>query len=127
MLGPVVLCLSLVTSRLRDEPDEAAPHVTAGDRPKPGRPALHHLVPWFIIGFLVVAAARSLGALPQSFLIPLAATASILTTIAMAALGLGVDVCVVARAGGRVTASVTASLVVLGVISLGIIRLLGIA
>ena len=127
MLGPVVLGLSLVTGRLRDAPDEAAPNVTAGDRPRGGRPALHQLVPWFIIGFLIVAAARSLGLLPHSFLIPLTATASILTTIAMAALGLGVDVRVVARAGSRVTAAVTASLAVLGVISLGLIRLLGIA
>jgi uncharacterized membrane protein YadS len=127
MLGPVVLGLSLVTGRLRDAPDEAAPNVTAGDRPRAGHPALHQLVPWFIIGFLIVAGARSLGLLPHSFLIPLTTTASILTTIAMAALGLGVDVRVIARAGARVTAAVTASLAVLGVISLGLIRLLGIA
>ena len=127
MLGPVVLGLSLVTGRLRDEPDEAPPHVTAGDRPRAGRPPLHQLVPWFIIGFLIVAVVRSLGLLPQSFLIPLTTTASILTTIAMAALGLGVDVSVVARAGARVTAAVTASLAVLGAISFGLIRLLGIA
>ncbi|MBE7211825.1 MAG: putative sulfate exporter family transporter, partial [Gluconacetobacter diazotrophicus] len=52
MLGPVVLGLTLLTRRLRDEPDEAAPHLTAGDRPKPGRLPLHRLVPWFILGFL---------------------------------------------------------------------------
>ena len=45
----------------------------------------------------------------------------------MAALGLGVDVRVVARAGGPVTAAVVLSLVVLGAISLGLIRLLGVA
>lgn len=55
------------------------------------------------------------------------ATASVLTTISMAALGLGVDVRVVARAGVRVTAAVTASLIVLGLISLGLIRLVGVA
>src|SRR5277367_5532719 len=49
MLGPVVLALSLLTSRLRDEADEKAPHVTAGDRPKRGAPGLHELVPWFIV------------------------------------------------------------------------------
>ena len=52
LLGPVVLALSLMTRRLRDEADETAPHVTAGDRPKRGRPALHQLVPWFIMAFL---------------------------------------------------------------------------
>ena len=60
-------------------------------------------------------------------LAPLATTASLLTTVSMAALGLGVDVRVVASAGVRVTAAVTASLVVLGLISLGLIRLLHIA
>lgn len=54
MLGPVVLGLSLLIRRLRDQTDETPPHVTAGDRPKPGRPALHELVPWFIVGFLVI-------------------------------------------------------------------------
>jgi len=126
LLGPVVLGLSLVTGRLRDEPDEAAPNVTAGDRPRRGRPALHELVPWFILGFLAVAAARSFGLIPPSILVPLGTTASILTTISMAALGLGVDIRVVAGAGVRVTAAVPASLVVLGVISFGLIRLLGI-
>lgn len=127
MLGPVVLGLSLITSRLRDEPDEAAPHVTAGDRPRPARPALHELVPWFILGFLVVAAARSFGLIPQAMVKPLAGTASLLTTISMAALGLGVDVRVVAAAGSRVTAAVTASLIVLGMVSFGLIRLVSIA
>ncbi len=127
MLGPVVLGLSLLTSRLRDEADEPAPHVTAGDRPRRGRPALHELVPWFIVGFLLVLLVRSLGLVPAPALAPIAATASALTTLSMAALGLGVDVRVVAAAGLRVTGVVTASLAVLGIISLGLIRLLGVA
>jgi len=117
MLGPVVFGLSLVTGKLRDEPDEAAPNVTAGDRPERGRLALHELVPWFIVGFLLVAALRSLGVIPEAIVTPVARVASILTTILMAALGLGVGVRVVARAGARVTAAVTLSLIVLGVIS----------
>ena len=127
MLGPVVLGLSLFTRRLRDETDEAAPNVTAGDRPKRGGPALHELVPWFIVGFLIVLALRSSGLIPPSLLVPIATAANLLTTISMAALGLGVDVRVVAHAGLRVTGAVTLSLVVLGAISLGLIRLLGVA
>ena len=96
-------------------------------RPKRGRPAVHELVPWFIVGFLIVGALRT--ARPHSVpgLALITATASVLTTISMAALGLGVDVRVVARAGVRVTAAVTASLIVLGLISLGLIRLVGVA
>ena len=127
MLGPVVLALSLLTSRLREEADEAAPHVTAGDRPAPGRLPLHRLVPWFILGFLALAALRSLGLVPQIVLPPIAAVASALTVVSMAALGLGVDVRVVARAGGRVTAAVSLSLLALGALGLGLIRMLGIA
>jgi uncharacterized membrane protein YadS len=44
----------------------------------------------------------------------------------MAALGLGVDIRVVAKAGGRVTAAVTISLIVLGIISLTLIKQLGV-
>jgi uncharacterized membrane protein YadS len=44
----------------------------------------------------------------------------------MAALGLGVDVGVVARTGPRVTLAVTVSLIVLGVMSYGLIRFAGV-
>jgi uncharacterized membrane protein YadS len=64
---------------------------------------------------------------PQALLGPLATLASVLTVLSMAALGLGVDVRVVARAGLRVTAAATVSLLVLGAMSLALIRLLGIA
>jgi uncharacterized integral membrane protein (TIGR00698 family) len=127
MLGPVVLLISVLASKLRDETDEPAPEVTAGDRPKPGQPALHQLVPWFIVGFLVIAGLRTAGLIPDPVLQPTAAVANLLTTVSMAALGLGVDIRAVAKAGPRVTGAVTLSLVVLGLISLGLIRLIGVA
>ncbi len=127
MLGPVVLLMSLVSSRLRDETDEPAPELTAGDRPKQGKPALHQLVPWFIVGFLVVAGARTAGIIPTPVLEPTAFVANLLTTVSMAALGLGVNIRVVAKAGLRVTGAVTASLLVLGFISFGLIHLIGVA
>ncbi len=106
MLGPVVLALSLARG--------GAPGLR-----------LRHIVPWFIAGFLALAVLRSLGLLPPAALPPIAAAANLLTIVAMAALGLGVDVRVVARAGGPVTVAVTASLLALGAIALGLIRLLG--
>lgn len=126
MLGPVVLVLSLITRRLRSEADEGAPHITAGDRPKRGRPAVHQFVPWFILAFLLMAAMRSLGVIPTALLAPTVSLADRLTTVSMAALGLGVDVWVIARAGLRVSAAVTLSLIVLGAISLELIHLLAI-
>jgi uncharacterized integral membrane protein (TIGR00698 family) len=127
MLGPVCVVLSLVTQRLREEPDEAVPEVTAGERPAAGHPPLHRLAPWFIVGFLVLAGARSAGAIPHAALAPMASAAALLTIVSMAALGLGTDVRVVARAGGRVTAAVSLSLLVLGLISFALIRLLHVA
>ena len=127
MLGPVVLGLTLLTRRMRDETDEPAPHLTAGERPAPGKLALHRLVPWFIVGFLSLAAVRSAGLIPAAALPPIATAANLLTIVSMAALGLGTDLKVVARAGGRVTAAVTLSLLALGAVSLGLIRALGIS
>jgi uncharacterized integral membrane protein (TIGR00698 family) len=114
MLGPVVVLLSLFRSRLN----------VSGPAPRPG---LFYLIPWFIIGFLVLATCRSLGLIPVTLLAPIMLAAKLLTVISMAALGLGVDVRVVGRVGGRVTIAVVVSLVVLTAISVALIRLLRIA
>ena len=124
MLGPVVLILSLLASRFREEADGYAPTVTAGERTKPGRLPLHQLIPWFILGFLALAAARSFGLLPNMVLTPAANVAALLTILSMAALGLGVDVRAVATAGARVTLVVTLSLLVLALFALGLIAAL---
>ncbi|WP_199087503.1 putative sulfate exporter family transporter [Bosea sp. ASV33] len=121
MLGPIVLALSIFGQALRDDTNEG------GVKPAARRLAVNKLVPWFIIAFLGMAALRSHGFIPEVALAPIAKTATILTIISMAALGLGVDIRVVARAGGRVTAAVTLSLILLAAVSLGLIRLLGIA
>ena len=115
MLGPVVLILSLAGGRM----------FGAGTTRQ--RVKLHRLVPWFIIGFLLLATIRSAGAVPPAVL-PVAATAAnVLTVLAMAALGLGVDVRTVARAGPRVTAAVTLSLLLLAAIGWALITAAGVA
>jgi uncharacterized integral membrane protein (TIGR00698 family) len=117
-LGPVVLGLSLLARNLRTDPTSV--------RINKSGPDWHELVPWFITGFLAVLIIRSLGLIPQVALPPITQIAATLTTIAMAALGLGVDVRVVAKSGARVTLAVTASLIVLGLISYALIRVAGI-
>jgi len=119
MLGPVVVAFSLLAPRLSQEEGRAAG--------KPGTLGFTKLVPWFILGFLALATLRSLGAVPDAAVAPITRTAGFLTILSMAALGLGVDVRVLARVGGRVTLAVTGSLAVLVAISLLLIRLLGIA
>ncbi|QJU60253.1 putative sulfate exporter family transporter [Sphingomonas sp. AP4-R1] len=125
MLGPVCLVLSLVAPRLAPE------HVPAGEfvtgEPSRGRLDLAHLVPWFIIGFLMLVAFRSFGLVPTVTIAPLGRIASLLTVVSMAALGLGVDVRTVAKAGGRVTTAVVLSLLGLGAISFALLAVLHIA
>lgn len=126
MLAPVVLVLSLLAGRLREETDEATPNITTGQGPAPRPIPLHLLVPWFIVLFLVMAALRSAGAIPVVLLPGIAATAKALTVVSMAALGLGVDIRTVAKAGPRVTMAVTLSLLTLGAVSYMLVRLLGV-
>ncbi len=114
MLGPVVVGLSLLAPRLR------------GPAAGPRRFNIARLVPWFILGFLLLAALRSLGAVPDFAVVPAAKAASLLTVVSMAALGLGVDVRVIGRVGGRVTAAVTLSLGLLLLISIALVRVVGV-
>jgi uncharacterized integral membrane protein (TIGR00698 family) len=116
MLGPVVLGFSLLAGGLRDPQSRSN---RRGLR-------LGELVPWFITGFLALLLLRSAGLIPPLLLRPVTGAAAFLTTIAMAGLGLGVDVRAVARTGVRVTLAVTASLIVLGLMSYGLIRAAGI-
>ncbi len=112
MLGPVVACIAVSARGLR------------GDR-SPGNSAAHSFfrtVPWFIVAFFAMAALRSLALLPAGAVFPLQKTAGILTVMSMAALGLGVDLRVIGRVGGRVTAAVTLSLLFLLLVSLGLVR-----
>src|SRR5690606_10593790 len=114
MLGPVVVALSLLRR----------PAGGAGTRGPRARPPLSRLVPWFILGFLALAAARAVGLVPTPAAMLAGKGAGLLTIVSMAALGMGVDVRVLARVGARVTAAVVASLAVLASISFLLVHLL---
>jgi uncharacterized integral membrane protein (TIGR00698 family) len=111
MLGPIVIALSLFASRLQ-----------VGVRSKASI-GFFRLVPWFILGFLVLATLRSLEMVPVSIGGALTGITGFLTIVSMAALGLGVDVRLLANVGGRVTAAVTLSLLLLLSMSIGLIHL----
>ena len=111
MLGPVVVFFALRQRR------------TAGVAPTAALP-LARLVPWFIVGFLLLAALRSTGLLPAEASGPARALSGWLTIAAMAALGLGVDLRAVARVGRPVVLTVTGSLVVLVALGVSLIHLL---
>ena len=115
-LGPVVAILSLVGF------EEAAGAASAAG---PAKPRLRHLMPWFILGFLALVALRAALPLPQPFIAGAGSAATALTIVSMAALGLGVDIRALVRAGPRVSAVVSLSLVILGVLALALVRTLG--
>ncbi|HEY4073310.1 MAG TPA: putative sulfate exporter family transporter [Herbaspirillum sp.] len=121
MLGPVVLVLALTNRR---QLQSRSPSDGPGERK---RLTLPQLLPWFIIGFLTLMTLRSTGLIPVALDAPTSTLATLLTTVSMAALGLGVDARSVARAGSRVTCAVILSLLMLGLLSYGVIRLLSIA
>ena len=110
MLGPVVAVLS---------------QVYGNKQSRAGQSRMGHFVPNFIMCFLALAALRSVGAIPDGAAALAHTISLLLTVLAMAGLGLGVDLRSVVAAGPRVTASVAASLAVLIAGALGVIRVLG--
>jgi uncharacterized integral membrane protein (TIGR00698 family) len=114
MLGPIVLSLSLLASRLQ--------HGVRIEQKK-NAASVFRFVPWFIVGFLVLATLRSFQIVPGWLVGPLTNVTAFLTVVSMAALGLGVDIRVLASVGGRITAAVMLSLLLLLSISIGLIYL----
>lgn len=112
MLGPVVACIAVFARSLRADRSAGAIEPNS----------FFKTVPWFIVGFFALATLRSLSLIPDGAVFPLQRIASILTIMSMAALGLGVDLRVIGRVGGKVTAAVTLSLLFLLVVSLCLVR-----
>jgi len=118
MLGPVVVFLAIRSHRA-----ERASAAAAGDR-KPTRGlAIGRIVPWFVIGFILLATLRSTGMVPDAAASASKTIAGWLMIAAMAALGLAVDVGSVRRVGARVATAIGGSLVVLIALSIALIRI----
>jgi uncharacterized integral membrane protein (TIGR00698 family) len=113
MLGPVVVAVAWLNPRRSGEALRKTP--------------LHLIVPWFIVAFLVLVAVRSAGLIPPVLVGPASTAASWLTVVAMAALGLAVDLPAMAKVGPRAAATVTLSLLMLGALAFLMLRLLSLA
>lgn len=107
MLGPVMLLLGLVR----------------GGSPTQRRPA-HALVPWFVFGFVGMMGLRALGVLPAPAIEAAQSLSLLFTLVAMAALGLSVNLRTVLASGGRVLAAGTLSLLALASLSVLLLRCL---
>jgi uncharacterized integral membrane protein (TIGR00698 family) len=104
LLGPLVIAMSFVSHR----------------KPRASR---SQMIPWFIVGFVVFAAARSTGVLSPAAIDGIRQIATWLTIIAMAGLGLGVDIRALRHSSGRIIGVVCASLTALCVISVLLARM----
>ncbi|HEY2049095.1 MAG TPA: putative sulfate exporter family transporter [Caulobacteraceae bacterium] len=113
MLGPVVTILALIARSTQHSGPGAA---------RASLPPLAHMIPWFIVGFLLLVAARSLGLTPKPLAAPASSAADFLTIVSMAALGLGVDVRALAGAGPRASVVVTLSLAMISALALLLVR-----
>jgi Predicted membrane protein len=105
MLGPVVTFFALRAHRAS----------TSGL-------SIRKLVPWFVVGFVVLATLRSTGIITESVGSDAKLVAGWLTIAAMAALGLSVDVRSVRQVGARVAVAVAGSLLVLITLTLTLIK-----
>ncbi|XUY29596.1 YeiH family protein [Agrobacterium sp. rho-8.1] len=103
MLGPVIFTLGIFEGKAARREGRTT--------------SRHHLVPWFIIGFMIVVVIRSLGLIPPDAVTLLLTISSGLTVVAMAGLGLSVDIRTVASAGGRVILASSISLLLLVAVS----------
>lgn len=99
MLAPVAVVLSMVAVR------QMCPALRSAAAPP--------LVPWFILGFIALLLLRSADVFPSVLLEVMASAAHAFTLVAMAALGLSVDLGSLARSGGRIAAAALLSLLIL--------------
>lgn len=91
------------------------------------RLSVSHVLPWFIVGFAIMAGLRSADLFGPATLSLLSSSSRMLTIVAMAGLGLCVDLRKLRQAGGRVVLAALASLLALCGLSLGMITLIGMA
>jgi uncharacterized integral membrane protein (TIGR00698 family) len=113
MIIPICLGLATLTARKQQRPAiAAAPATAARDGASTGGPAsppparmpprrAAKLVPWFLIGFVLVAAINSCGIIPAGAHAPLEHASVFLVSVALSAIGLSTNVAALRKAGAR--------------------------
>jgi len=114
MIIPICLGLATLTGRkqspvIATAPAAAARDGAAGAPASPAALASAHmsprraikLVPWFLIGFVLVAAVNSCGIIPPGAHSPLEHASVFLVSVALSAIGLSTNVAALRKAGAR--------------------------
>lgn len=116
-IGPVVAGAAWLMAR-----DVTHPGPAQGEPPV-SRLSLGRAVPWFVTGFLLLASLRTVDVIPASIGDGVREVSRVLTIVAMAALGLSVDLSSV-RKSGRAVATLVLLLTALS-IAVGLVLVLG--
>jgi uncharacterized integral membrane protein (TIGR00698 family) len=103
MIIPICLGLAALTARKQRpaaSPTPGHPAAAPGQARLSPRRVLK-LVPWFLIGFVLVAAVNSAGVIPAAAHAPLERTSVFLVSVALSAIGLSTNVAALRKAGAR--------------------------
>ncbi|WP_157683289.1 YeiH family protein [Microlunatus soli] len=100
MIIPICLGLAALVRR-RQAAAEVAAGQAAGEARRTRSPRVLRLVPWFLVGFVLMAIANSVGLIPTALQQPLGSLALFMITVALSAIGLTTDIAALRRAGGR--------------------------
>lgn len=114
LLGPVVALFAFL---FRESDEEGT---------RSGSLSLGKMLPWFVIGFAITSLLRTSGIIPDRFAEVATDASRILTAIAMAGLGLGVDIRSVRQTGSRVITVVLILTAILVASALTLTAVLGI-
>ncbi|MBD5787791.1 putative sulfate exporter family transporter [Cellulosimicrobium terreum] len=128
LLAPIVMVAGIVSARAAARGTSGsgggATSGIAGNSPEADRRRRVAPVPWFVVGFVVAVAVRSLGLLPAPVLDAAATVTTVAFVAAMFAMGLGVDLPRLLRTGRRTLVLGAASaLVVTGTALVGVLLL----
>ncbi|WP_052436769.1 putative sulfate exporter family transporter [Georgenia sp. SUBG003] len=97
----------------------------AGTEPAPHATARTPLVPGFVLGFLALVLVRSLLPVPAEVLLVVQTASTFLLTVAMVALGTGVNVrALLTRGGPALLLGLVAAVVAAGISLVGVLTLL---
>jgi uncharacterized integral membrane protein (TIGR00698 family) len=106
MIIPICLFLAALTDRRRrpagtPSPAGAAPSATSSGLARMSPRRVFKLVPWFLIGFVLVAIVNSTGVIPAGAHSPLEDASVFLVAVALSAIGLSTNVPALRKAGPK--------------------------
>ncbi|MEO5831751.1 MAG: putative sulfate exporter family transporter [Nakamurella sp.] len=119
MIIPISIGLAVVIGRRATPGDDAVDLAEAVSAPRQ-RVNVRRLVPWFLIGFVLVAGANSFGLIPAGIHPALNTTSVFLITVALSAIGLSTDLAGFRRAGAKPLLLGAALWILVSVTSLGL-------